>query len=217
MSDPYAPAKETFGSNDAVKSALQGYGDFAKTGGYSTGDISNLRERSISPIRSIYANAQNNLRRQKVLSGGYSPNYGAASAKMARDSAGVIGDQSTNVEAKLAEMVNEGKKFGISGQAGLGEQEAEAERGVGARNAASTNTAEQFNREFGSNILDKLKGLDSSDLENKLKILSGMISMYGTNPALANTFGNQAMSAASMGNNNLSNLISMGTNFFGRR
>lgn len=46
---------------------LQG---FSSTGGYSDDDVSNIRERGLSPIRAIYANAQRDANRQKNLSGG---------------------------------------------------------------------------------------------------------------------------------------------------
>jgi hypothetical protein len=65
--------------------------DFTKTGGYSDSDVSNLRERAVSPIRSIYSTASKNIDRQKRLQGGYSPNAGALQAKLARDSSYAIG------------------------------------------------------------------------------------------------------------------------------
>lgn len=84
---------------------MQNFGELASTGGYSEADKANLRERGISPIRSIYAGANRDVDRQKAIQGGYSPNYGAVKAKMARDLSSQIGDQVTNVNAGIAQNV----------------------------------------------------------------------------------------------------------------
>ena len=75
------------------------YEDFANTGGYSPGNIADMRARAISPSRAIYANMQRNIDRQRALQGGYSPNYTAASAKLAREGSQEISDINQNVNA----------------------------------------------------------------------------------------------------------------------
>lgn len=77
------------GSPD-VTSAMTNLKGLAETGGYSEQNINDIRARGISPIRSIYANAQRNLERQRVLQGGYSPNMAAATSKMAREQSDII-------------------------------------------------------------------------------------------------------------------------------
>jgi hypothetical protein len=87
----------------------QNTANLAQTGGYSDADQAAIRERGISPIRSIYASAQQNVDRNKALQGGYSPNYGAVQAKMSRDMSTQIGDQTTKVNADLAQNIAQNK------------------------------------------------------------------------------------------------------------
>ncbi len=110
-----------------IDESLAGYSDFAKTGGYSPQDIQDLRARAIAPTRAVYANAQNNINRQRSLQGGYSPNFTAATAKMARDQAYSIGDANTNVNAALADSIRSGKLAGLGGltSTSLGQQGAD--------------------------------------------------------------------------------------------
>jgi hypothetical protein len=91
------------------------YGEIARTGGYSPEDLQNIRARSVSPIRSIYAGANREVDRSRALQGGYSPNYAAAKAKMAREMSSSLADANTNVEANIAEMVQRGKLAGLAG------------------------------------------------------------------------------------------------------
>lgn len=95
-----------------------GFQDFAKTGGFSAADLANIRARAVSPVRAIYANAQQNVNRQRALQGGYSPGFGVLQARMAREQGQGISDASTNAEAAIAEMVQQGKLAGLQGMAG---------------------------------------------------------------------------------------------------
>lgn len=92
-------------SSTPISGSISNLSDLATTGGYSPSAISDLRARAVSPVRSIYATAQQNLERQKALQGGYSPGYTAATAKMARDEAGQISGALTNVNAGIAQNV----------------------------------------------------------------------------------------------------------------
>lgn len=91
------------------------YKEFADTGGYSPDDIANMRSRAISPTRAVYSNAQRNVNRQRALQGGYSPGQGVLQARMAREQSQGMSDASTNVEAQLAQMKQQGRLAGISG------------------------------------------------------------------------------------------------------
>lgn len=95
-----------------------GFQDFAKTGGFSGGDLANIRARAVSPVRAVYANAQQNVNRQRSLQGGYSPGFGVLQARMARQQGQGISDAATNAEASIAEMVQQGKLAGLQGMAG---------------------------------------------------------------------------------------------------
>lgn len=94
----------------------QGFGEFARTGGYSPQDIANMRSRGVAPIRAAYENAGREVNRQRSLQGGYAPNAIATQAKMAREQGQSMSDAATNVEATLAEARNRGRQFGLTGQ-----------------------------------------------------------------------------------------------------
>lgn len=98
---------------------MSGYEDFQKTGGYSSQDLSNIRSRSVSPVRAAYANANRNVNRQKSLQGGYSPGMGTLQARMAREQGQAMSDASTNTEANIAQMVQQGKLAGLQGGSNL--------------------------------------------------------------------------------------------------
>lgn len=98
--------------------SFAGFQDFAKSGGFSAADLANIRARAVSPVRAIYANAQQNVNRQRALQGGYSPGFGVLQARMARQQGQGISDAATNAEASIAEMVQQGKLAGLQGMAG---------------------------------------------------------------------------------------------------
>jgi hypothetical protein len=98
--------------------SFSGFQDFAKTGGFSAADLANIRARAVSPVRAVYANAQQNVNRQRSLQGGYSPGFGVLQARMARQQGQGISDAATNAEAGIAEMVQQGKLAGLQGMAG---------------------------------------------------------------------------------------------------
>jgi hypothetical protein len=168
----------------AISSALGGYQNFADTGGFSEQNIQDMRARGIAPTRAVYENAQSNIDRQRALQGGYSPNYTAATAKLTRDLANSIGDQNTNVNAQLAQMIQQGKLAGLGGlsQTGIGAQ--------GMDNSIS-----------GLNLQGRLAGLggmlDTGQLNNaqQLQALSGATNLFGTTPAYQALTGNQLLQA----------------------
>ncbi len=187
-----------------LNSALTGFQDYAKTGGYSDADIGNIRERSISPIRSIYSSAQEGLKRNRVLQGGYSPNYGAVSAKMARDASSKIGDITTKVNADIAEMVAKGKLSGLQGLGQTSQRDNELSNEANVRNAdlenqvALMNAAEQrrvddINRQGQFDVQAINNQNKQQDISTELASRQGQTSLYGTTPALTQLFGNQAL------------------------
>src|SRR4030095_6649594 len=95
------------------------YQDFAKTGGFSPTDISNIRARSTSPTRGIYEQMQQGLSRQRALQGGYSPGFATASARLARQGSQAISDINQGTEANIAEMRQRGQLAGLSGASSL--------------------------------------------------------------------------------------------------
>jgi hypothetical protein len=116
----------TPGTNDApgggggLMNPLAGFSGFAQTGGFSPQDIQNIRAQSIAPIRGVYSGLMNEVQRQRKLQHGYSPNATAALAKMGREAAYATSDQTTNAEANIARLRQQGQLAGLSGlQSGM--------------------------------------------------------------------------------------------------
>jgi len=178
----------TYSRSPEMQHAMSGYGNFADTGGYSAQDIQDLRERGISPIRSVYANSIANLDRARNLQGGYSPNYTAAVASMNRTLPGQIADAEQKVNADLAEKVAQNKLSGLQGLGGLASEDSSL-----ALQAAM------------------------SGIQGRLGALSGMGNLFGATPGMAKMYGgfaqnsnDQLMQALGLGtgfNTNLSKML----------
>lgn len=164
--------------------------DIAATGGFSGSNIADIRERGISPIRSVYANADREMNRQKNLSGGYAPNMPAAKAKMARDMSSLISGQTTNINAGIGEAIQRGKLAGATALAPLQARENEMRNNF---NMNNTNTANQFTLANAQR--------DDNDFNNILDTIRGQQSLFGTTPAMMSTVGNQVLSAGNLANN----------------
>lgn len=152
----------SYNRSPEMQSAMGGYEDFARTGGFSPQDLQDIRARGVSPIRAAYSNAIDEVNRQRNLSGGYSPNYDAAMAKMARDQAYSMADANQNVNATIAQMVQQGKLAGNQGLGGLAAEDSQL--GLGAQEAAA---------------------------QARLGALSGGGSLYSATPGMARMFGDQ--------------------------
>lgn len=110
-----APAPVSGGGGNPYSEVMSGYRQFAETGGFSPEDLANIRARSVSPVRAVYQNALQNVNRQRALQGGYSPNYGALTARLAREQSMSQADAAINREAELAGMVQKGRLAGLGG------------------------------------------------------------------------------------------------------
>ncbi len=127
--------------------------NFANTGGISGGDIADMRERAISPMRAVYQNAQDNLNSNKSAQQ-FSPNYAAASAKMARNLGYGVADANTNVNASLAEMIQKGKLAGAQGLAGTEGMNLQALLGANNGQANLYGTTPGMSSTFGNQLLN---------------------------------------------------------------
>ncbi len=174
-SSPTSPISYS-GSPD-VTSALGNLKDLSTTGGYSDQNISDIRARGIAPIRAIYSQAQEGLNRQKAIQGGYSPGFGAASAKMAREQSNLISDKSTDINAGIAEAINRNRLAASSPYSSLASGEAGRNLDVS---------------EFNTNLAN-------TDKNRMLTATEGMRGLYGTTPALTSVFGNQVAQANQLG------------------
>lgn len=181
--------KESYGY---LREAAPGYRGFADNGGYSAQDVQELRARGVSPIRSAYGNSMMEMDRARSLGGnGGATNYIAAASKAQRELPGQMADAMTNVNAGLAESIREGKKFGLQGLTQTGStmgglSSADAERIL--RADLSNQSADIQTQGMREQSLRASRG-------ETLQGLAGKTSLYGTTPAMANMFGNQALSA----------------------
>lgn len=143
----YQAAQTPYVQSEASKNSIANLANLAETGGYSEQGIADLRARGVSPIRAVYANAQRNVDRSRALAGGYSPNYNATTAKMAREMSDQIANQVTDVNAGIAQNVA-GNKIAIApSYSSAANQESDLANQMGMTNTAARNTAGQFNAE----------------------------------------------------------------------
>jgi hypothetical protein len=186
----------------ALSSALAGYGSFASDGGFSPQAIQDIRARAIGPTRSIYSSAQANIDRQRALQGGFSPNYTAATAKLTRDLSSQISDANVNADASIAQMIQQGKEFGISGQGNVGLQggglQAQIDqfnKNLQLQGLAGMSGLDEFGANLGYNYdaLNQAKQIAGAQLS--LGGLQGASSLYSATPGQASMFLNGALNS----------------------
>lgn len=188
--DITAPA---YRESPEYKKAITNLGELSTTGGYSAGDIANLRARAVSPVRSVYGNATRNLNRQRSLQGGYSPNFSAATTKMARDMSGQMSSALTNANAGIAQNVAQ-NRIATSvpyASATAGEQ--------ANRNDFEQRNAEMRNRYGFENMQERVRQFQIPQ-QMKLSALQGMTNLYGTTPAVGALTQRGALSMAELQN-----------------
>jgi hypothetical protein len=185
----YVPQTQQYSQSRDLTDAIGNLKGLADTGGYSGANIADIRERGISPIRAIYADANRDIDRNRALSGGYSPNYAAVKAKMARELSERIAGQVTKVNADIAQNVAGNRLAAASPYANVTAGQSDLKNQIGSRNADTLNDASKFNIEMPF----KVQQANNNNTNTTLQALDGAKSLYGTTPALASTFGNQAM------------------------
>lgn len=199
------------------------YQGFAKTGGFSDADVSSMRDAAAAPTRQIYAGANADLTAAQARAGGNLGNEAVARLRMAGQSADKIGDINTATESNIAQMRQQGKEFGITGESQASLAKAQAQTAV-----------EQLDSQMKAAGLGGMTDIEktklSAELENArlnqgassanasiaankaalalnyahipMDALKGMTDLYGTTPA------DTALSASDQ--LNLQNLIQSG-------
>lgn len=200
---PITPQLAPYQQSADVTKSLSDLSGLADTGGYTPQDIQNIRERDISPIRSIYANDQAQLERSRRLSGGYSPSFNATIGQISRDEAQKISDVTTAANAGIAQnqaanrIAASGTYAGASASANAAKTAADKANAdiinqINMANSQASTSTGEFNTEMGLNAALANRG-------NILDTIRGRTSLYGTTPALVNTFGNQVVQAGQLG------------------
>lgn len=192
----YTPAQFNYAPTGEYEAARQMQENLAATGGLTGADQQNLRERGISPIRAVYANANRDIDRQRVLQGGFSPNYTASKAKLSRDLSQSIADQATNVNAQIAQMIQQGKLSATPQLLDATQHESDVRNQYGRMNTDAENAAKQFNLELPLKYAQANASNLSAPYQAAMAALNGQTNLYGTTPALSRLFGDQAQNAA---------------------
>lgn len=181
------PEEMQYNEAPEMGTAFKQLKELSETGGLNQQEQADLRARGVSPIRAVYANMNRNMDRQRALGGGYSPNYNASAARMARESSESIAGATQNVNAKIAEMVQQGKLKAAPEYANLANSKNTLSNNIGVQNIQNkTNWMGNY-----GDLLGKAGGMVTAKNNNTSDALKGMTSLYGTTPALVNTFGNQ--------------------------
>lgn len=143
------------------------FDEFAKTGGLSDADVSNLRARGTSAIPAYYGAIRDKFNQQNLISGA-APSYSSSLSRIARDQSRGASDAALNTElgitdtrnrgrqwgagamsdaeAKLADLTSANKRFGISGGAGYenAARQAQLEAMSGLRGLRESTPGEEF-------------------------------------------------------------------------
>jgi hypothetical protein len=197
------------GYSDPFKS-YGGFEEFSRTGGFSEGDIANMRARGVSPVRAAYANAEREIGRQRALQGGYAPNAIAAQVKMAREQGQSAADAIQNVEAGIAQQRQQGRLAGLGGMSNIEGQRLSADVDVSkfntgldyqgqVYNADAAARAQAANASAGESAANRALQARGADMDDRFRALSGMTNMYGTTPGMSNMYGNQVLNAVGLG------------------
>lgn len=95
--------------------AMEGYRNFANTGGFDTNQMQDFRGRATSTLPSFYSTLQDQMENQNRQSGGYNVGYNAQTAKLARDKAYGANQVSMDAEAGLQDQIRNNKFKGLEG------------------------------------------------------------------------------------------------------
>ena len=184
-----------------MQEAFRKLKELSENGGLNEQEAGDLRARGISPIRAVYGNMQRGMDRQRALSGGYSPNYNAAAGRMAREQSESIAGATTNVNAEIAKMRQEGKLKAAPEYANLADSKNSLMNNFALQN--QKNKADWAGQQAG--LLQGIGGLINQKNDNSMNALRGMTSLYGTTPALVETFGSQVANQSQQNQNAVRN------------
>lgn len=148
-----------------------GYDEFARTGGYSDSDISNIRDRSNSVIPSLYAQTANDMSTLAARQGGYSPGIAAALAKSRRGLGQAASESARDTELGISDRVREGRKFGITGLRDTEMSIADLNRQIMQNRTAALGQA----GDIGSGFYKTLGDLENTNRAQQLEALKNSV------------------------------------------
>lgn len=118
--DTYNRFANTGNVTEADKARMRGNGvfdEFAQTGGYSAGDVQNIRARGNSVIPAMYKNISSAGDRGAIAQGGYGPGADVMRARLGRDQASGMASAARDTEIGIKQDVNAGRQWGATGVA----------------------------------------------------------------------------------------------------
>jgi hypothetical protein len=143
-----SPILSQYKQSSDLTDAIGKLKNLSETGGYDAQGIADLRERGISPLRSVYANAQREIDRSRAIQGS-SASYAALKSKMARELSDKIAGATQNVNAGIAQNVAGNKLQASPIYASVTGQQSDLQNQIGRENASiltSANAANVGNR-----------------------------------------------------------------------
>ena len=93
----------------------QFFRNLMNTGGFTEGELGDIRTVGNRQIPSFFANLRNKMRTAQNTTGGYSPGYSSSAAAMARDAAHMGQDAALDTELGISDRVHQGKLTGAGG------------------------------------------------------------------------------------------------------
>lgn len=150
--------RNTGGFGTELQPIQQGYSDLATTGGFSPREKEAFLRRSTAPANAVYSNARDQLQRQKALSGGYTPGFGASASRITRQAANVGSEASLSGNVELANQIRAGRTAGLAGE--------ERIAGMVQQGRIAGQDALQRYSQFGASALNDI---DINEMRNRLQ------------------------------------------------
>lgn len=189
--NPYKAEEQKYTQDPELTNAIAMIRSLAESGGYSEQDKSELRARDVSPIRSVYANAQQGLDRTRALQGGYSPNHTAATSKLARELSDRIAGQTTNVNADIADKVAQGKMAMAPQLGNITSHVNDLINSISGSNVNARNEAGMFNTTGQFNT-------DVANQGNQNQLMGMIQQLFGTGASMASSDADRNVNIAGM-------------------
>jgi hypothetical protein len=145
-------------SSEEGRNRIRGNGvfdEFAQTGGYTPGNIADIRTRATSPISSYYSGLREDIGRNARI-GGSGAGYAAALGKMGREGAREAGATSLEAELGIADRVRQGRQWGAGNVSGaeqfLGNQQMAGLQGAAGIESAMQNALTSHRLQAGGSL-----------------------------------------------------------------
>lgn len=182
--------------------AISRYRTFSDTGGFGTGEEDAIRRSASAPVSAYYQGLKNDLARRQNLQGGYLPGFDESMAEMGREASRRGYEASTDAEARLAGMRQQGRLTGLGGLADVSSRVAGLEQ-----QGRLAGTQGLFG--LGATELDAQLNMAGMFDRNRLAGAEGLSRLYGTAPAETAMWLDASLSGLGGGANAASNFLGM--------